>query len=656
MRRIKYILTAVLFGILFLIEGLFFQKSVLALREAYPYFLIDMTDDPETVMGDLQNCADCSGVDYFICQCDYEGSRLYKVVIHATEGAERQLGGRGLQEGNYSSLLSGTVEIQYADWRDVVDTTSLVFVNLIGKNENLKAFRAELSDTYNCSRIKDRNNSYLEYAMTGVPLLIIAFLLIVNWYDIQLQRKKIEIYALLGASKRKECCKNMIQDLSVYFLIALFCVLAARWTGENNRVIQNVVLVMMIFCVIHSAMYCIPIISRNKAVLADAHINGRILTFSYLFKPISVVVTLTCLGFTILNGTFYVDYEKSYQNIATYEKYSTIEFRVNYEDVPDEFEDSADYVSQVKADIFYDAAISDKVAIASSFYEDSEYGAFYFANENTDGITSLLEKIPSDYDGLYYTFIPKRYEDDCENIAGTALDVFNASFCDILGFEEGNSSVYSENIDFTFFDNSVTSETEYGISSTRNPIIIVILFHNFPQEHARGTILALGHIGQDIMYEFSEAEISEMLENYDLREVNMINVGEHYAKTEIEVRRKLALEIILSTVIMLLNLIFSCTIIKTEYVIEARKLAIQVVLGYSLWERNKLMWKLMVISILGGTIFAEILFSRLYGEQHILLILLIGILLLMIDLMTSILYLHKVERRNVMRIVKGDMI
>ena len=89
------------------------------------------------------------------------------------------------------------------------------------------------------------------------------------------------------------------------------------------------------------------------------------------------------------------------------------------------------------------------------------------------------------------------------------------------------------------------------------------------------------------MYRFTEDDIEQLKETYNLREVKVTKVTEQCEQYKASFLRKVLIVTVISAFMMLLEMIIMMTIIRTEYVVNARELAVKKVLGYSIWKKNR---------------------------------------------------------------------
>ena len=97
------------------------------------------------------------------------------------------------------------------------------------------------------------------------------------------------------------------------------------------------------------------------------------------------------------------------------------------------------------------------------------------------------------------------------------------------------------------------------------------------------------------------------------------------------------------------------SIIKLEYEVNAIELSIKKVLGHSIWQKNKKIISITlfstVISVGIATISAQ-LFK--WGSYHYLLI--GGLVIIVSELLTITLFIRKIERTKIQKILKGGNI
>lgn len=197
----------------------------------------------------------------------------------------------------------------------------------------------------------------------------------------------------------------------------------------------------------------------------------------------------------------------------------------------------------------------------------------------------------------------------------------------------------------------------YGSEILKNPIIIYnnISPETQPLRYEPSRAVYL----YDIMYDISDMEFDRFVQEHHLNETNAIlaktNVLQKYNESWNIAQRTLYVNCVFSLLVLLLEFIIITSIIKLEYEVNAIQLSIKKILGHSVWEKNRKIILMTLITTL-LSIGIAITTSLLLGLNSAGYLGLGGVIILASEMLVIFLYIRKIEKLKIQNILKGGNI
>jgi hypothetical protein len=192
---------------------------------------------------------------------------------------------------------------------------------------------------------------------------------------------------------------------------------------------------------------------------------------------------------------------------------------------------------------------------------------------------------------------------------------------------------------------------EFGFDKVENPIMILYHF-NFDEMDKENAAVYLGGIQNDIMYRLDGMKASEIEQKYGLKDVTITSVPSRCEQYRASIIRVLLLNLIICIFMMILEVIIIMTIIKLEYMINAKELAIKKILGYSIIKKNGFLFLTNFLSA-GVAVISVLIYSSMYNVVSIPLIVLSTFGLVISEMILIIFYIIKTEKTQATKILKG---
>jgi putative ABC transport system permease protein len=224
-------------------------------------------------------------------------------------------------------------------------------------------------------------------------------------------------------------------------------------------------------------------------------------------------------------------------------------------------------------------------------------------------------------------------------------------------FYEGDKFNY--NYDVIYYEDNielikVDVNHPYGSEFVENPIII---YNNMSAEQL------LSQAGEDsqkityvneIMYKISDNEFNRFIKEHDLNGqiVAKTNVLENYNNKWTNAKRILFINLIFSILVLFLELIIISSIIKMEYEVNAVELSIKKVMGYSMFQKNRKIILLTIITTI-TSILAAIIVALVMDLTVVINLIAGGFVILAVELSVISVHIRKVENSKIQKILKG---
>ena len=215
-------------------------------------------------------------------------------------------------------------------------------------------------------------------------------------------------------------------------------------------------------------------------------------------------------------------------------------------------------------------------------------------NEKTTGIMELIDENKVEGFQGYYILMPRSISDS-EQIAKDAHMITSEGF---TGFLESMpyKIIYYDEFELLYFDTATSSDLKFGFAKEKNPIMICCVFGKESIDNNSVNCSYLDRTAQDIMYHINETDVKDMMEKYELTNATLTKVTERCNQYKQPIMRLLWLNLVRFVFMLILEIVIIATIVRMEYMVKAKELAIKCVLGYTVWQRNISLFLLNVLS------------------------------------------------------------
>lgn len=653
--------TKYFFFIVLTMFGLFFNSELFQLHansfqdEFYRAdFAMDFSKSNagnKVVLEDFISAGERHDVNFFMTDFELNGVNSKKIKIFATKGSIKALEAAGIHNGSFDSLLMGTTNIEVDSIKRIKRITSYescYFTDGTKKLAAMRKFKADLVDKYGGGfphQYGSPNETFLNFAALW-SLLIILLLLIFS-YSIVSEKKELTVSVILGVDPVVALRKRILID-AVFFIGAyIFCRLfmsRSIYVGFMRFETD------MIFCAM-VLLNCLTIRKLGKINfrkdLGRSKDGGGILKTNYI-----LIFFVTVISSIVLAGNI-----------------SVIRTGLNVHSQQDFFKQHKDYSFFnlcYKADPMNKHSYDKDKKMNWEFYKSNFSGAIQLMDccGNRENIyptivvnkyalkeiilknPRLKHKIRHNKDRIY-VYHPK-------GIARKSPEFNVAIQWNPENFQNEELQSRIRSIQYDTHINVVgISDLEDTLRSTLYHDPIIIYDSALPVLRNEGEYLING---SGTMIKVPDSKYLKFIKKHNLEDqiANKINVWSWYKSEKTKWMRSSKLSAVLALLIFILELFYIFSIVRMEYRVNGVEHALGKVLGYSLYQRNRKVFSVVIVASVLGTLFALLLNKFLNMDENICSLLIGGGILLASEIVILISNIIRMEKRRIANILKGQ--
>ena len=651
MKRLKTIVSLLLFVLATVLSGELYQQYLHDFTNQFYYFSINDNGERERMLDCALSACRQKRTDVFALHKIALSAKNTVITIYTTDTMEEVLRKQyNITDGKKISLFSGNTEVIFKDFTECTNRNIESFY-FSGSMEQVLSTKSIINDDFTTSYIHSEDmigNEIYVYVIWGIAFLVI---LILTWFDIEFSKKELFVRLSMGASHRKIVIKNILLD-SLLFL-SEFLFVRQMYESQFNACYDERVLccIFGVFIVLNSSLHLILLKNNYKQIIYGANINTKMLSNCYIIKAISLIVAIMLLSINIEIINTNTKYWRMYDTIDKYQGYSFISLEVDTSDCSDVIEE-INYINNIEAQIFFDLLFQNKIALASSdaTIDSAEEHNIIYVNQNTQGIEWVKELIKNEKESDVYFIIPEQlYNEENLNFAHTVLSNGFGDYSKSATFE---IITYNDLENTLFFESVKSSIIPYGFHLEQKPFLIYCNF-SYNVQYSIEATWATQTMWNDIMFRISDQDIQTIYDKYeDIISINTIGVVERCDEYRYMFARIVALNSIISIFMMLLEIVIVTTIIKMEYIVNAKEYMVKKFLGYSTWLKNRALFLLNLFSA-GVGLFTTIIMSLMFGVTKWQYNIVATIVFVLAEATLMFYYTKKTENTSIQKVLKG---
>lgn len=607
MKAVKLFIAFVIILLCFALNSELYQSQLQYFSNQY-YFIEIENEDGGLVCSLVKAASEQYNEKTFCVERKSFDAFRSEVTIYASPGTQKMiLANENIVQGAAVSLFSGTTEVTVRPFEDVADNSNITRYYFTGSKDTVVSIRQYINETVATSYVHKEAVSIIEPLTYAVWTLAYIFILLLTWLDIQFGKKVCFLKASMGSSLNVIVCKNIVIDLIAYGLF-----FAAAFLGLKNKIfvsykIDFICLSLFAFVLLNSALYFALKKSDYKEIMYGANISSKLLSNTYVIKALVMIMLIVSLSFNAVMINKDVEELMSYKSIENLEGYNTLSVTPKASMT----DNGMDAYEQLKKEVFLEAYIKDKILLSIPCYSSGETPVIMLNEKAGNQVVSNPE-IFTKQEEDFIVYVPENkaseYTDEDIN---TQVELVAMS---TFGMEEYTfaRTTYSHTKVATF---DLREESKFSLAFEVAEDPLIIYCNISPAKVSR--LSDQNAIDPDVDFHnmllqvddisFFSDEVTDNIKDYLFN-----GVLEQCNQHKSALSRAVFINSVLSLFLIVLSVLLVFVIVRMEYMINAKELALKRILGYSIIGRNSAVITLNIFTVLIGFITGFIL-SKMYA-------------------------------------------
>lgn len=647
---VKYLIGILLIAMSLIFTGELFIFHLDQFQESYyqaTFVFEETTSEASEIISDFLEAAEHYDVDFFFVDGEITSDIKKEIKIYGTEGALKSLENRQIKTQEYDSLFVGKTEVMLRPITEFFDIKKMKSCYFIGEDvETLRAFKTQLVDKYSGGMPK----LYSSDQQTVANLVLVwggsfAIILLMSSYEMLISKKERMVRYMLGEDIRQLVWRNILADTFVFSgSYALGSLLLSK--VSNVTFMSTLSFWMLaVFLILNGVLWLFSLRYQLKKDLAK-DVNGQGLLFvSYGIKAMTFVLTLLLITLNLIVFVEGYDYYQQRDFFKAHEDYAYYQINYRLEDdltgertseIIQKFHQTFENRSLMYADL------SDEEHTVRLINEQTKHELLKQNSPIADVLSQCTEE-------KVYILTPSSIKQEAS---------FKAYLQMVLRMYLGEAFTDLSLIEFIPYEEEVRllgiSGPMYTYRShySKNPVII--LNQTTIQHDPTGNAI---YYAYDVMYDISDEEFSEFIKDYGIQNqiLKKTNVYELYQYNWAMAKRCMKLTALLSIFMIALECVMILFVLRLEYSFKAMEMVLKKTLGYSLFEREKVLVGLTLLLSLISCLLAMVIGQFLLIEIDVYFIGL-SLFLTVIELIYIGYKTKQLEKLKMASILKGERI
>lgn len=647
MKCVKFVITALLALFCFVMSSELYQLHLQMFSNQYFYIDIE-NEDRSQVCSIVASAAKKYSEYVFAIERQNVDAFHSRITIYADEDTRNILSReQNIAEGEASSFFSGSTEVVLLPFSDVVNDESVVRYFFTGSKDTVSSIRQNIYSQVATSYIHKDSVSVADKLIYGIWIILFGLILLLTWADIQFSKKSDFLKISMGSSVGKMIFGKILVDIvfNVAIFGAVYAILQSRLFLSYK--LNFALYALLIFFVLNSLLYLTLLKVDYKEVIYGANINGKLLANAYLLQAIVVILMVVSLSSNL------VAIRENEKELAPYNTIEQLDGYTSLSITPIEGGQSSESVVELEASIYLEAYLQDKVLLSTfcAALDDEPIVVLNEAALNTVVLSAgvFQEDLKSDF----VVYIPEnRYSEidsyDIEFAAATTASTFFG--LESYSFEAREYS----HVDVVYFDLRNVSELTFGSDLISDPIVV---YCNLSKARINellmnNTAIDFGDRWTNIIFDINDTSFFSKSIKNRLADVQFRSVIELCNQYKSNLVRGVLLNSVLSAFLLVLNVMLISVIVKIEYLVHSKEIALKKILGYSVLQRNIAILFLNVLAVSIACITGTIL-SKMYGIFDIVALCIVSLTILFVNSILILTNMTAAEKHNTAHILKG---
>ena len=648
MKCIKYVITALLALFCFIMSSELYQLHLQMFSNQYFYIDIE-NEDRSQVCSIVASAAKKYNEYVFAIERQNVDTFHSRITIYADADTRNILSReQDVVEGESSSFFSGSTEVVLLSFSDVVNDGSVVRYYFTGSKDTVSSIRQTIYSQIATSYIHKDSVSVADKLIYGIWIILFGLVLLLTWVDMQFSKKSDFLKISMGSSVGKMIFGKILVDIvfNVAIFGAVYAILQSRLFLSYK--LNFALYTLLIFFVLNSLLYLTLLKVDYKEVIYGANINGRLLANAYLLQAIVVILMVVSLSSNL------VAIRENEKELAPYNSIEQLDGYTSLSITPSEGgAQSSESVVELEASIYLEAYLQDK-GLLSTFCAALDDKPIVVLNEAAlNTVVSNAGVFQEDLKSDFVVYIPEnRYSEidsyDIEFAAATTASTFFG--LESYSFEAREYS----HVDVVYFDLRNESELTFGSDLISDPIVV---YCNLSKAQINellmnNTAIDFGDRWTNIIFDINDTSFFSKSIKDRLADVQFRSVIELCNQYKSNLVRGVLLNSVLSAFLLVLNVMLISVIVKIEYLVHSKEIALKKILGYSVLQRNIAILSINVFSVFIAFVTGVIL-SKMYGIFDIGALCIVSVAILLINSTLILITMTVAEKHNTAHILKG---
>lgn len=647
MKCVKFVITALLALFCFVMSSELYQLHLQMFSNQYFYIDIE-NEDRSQVCSIVASAAKKYSEYVFAIERQNVDAFHSRITIYADEDTRNILSReQNIAEGEASSFFSGSTEVVLLPFSDVVNDESVVRYFFTGSKDTVSSIRQNIYSQVATSYIHKDSVSVADKLIYGIWIILFGLILLLTWADMQFSKKSDFLKISMGSSVGKMIFGKILVDIvfNVAIFGAVYAILQSRLFLSYK--LNFALYALLIFFVLNSLLYLTLLKVDYKEVIYGANINGKLLANAYLLQAIVVILMVVSLSSNL------VAIRENEKELAPYNTIEQLDGYTSLSITPIEGGQSSESVVELEASIYLEAYLQDKVLLSTfcAALDDEPIVVLNEAALNT--VVSSAGVFQEDLKSDFVVYIPEnRYSEidsyDIEFAAATTASTFFG--LESYSFEAREYS----HVDVVYFDLRNVSELTFGSDLISDPIVV---YCNLSKARINellmnNTAIDFGDRWTNIIFDINDTSFFSKSIKDRLADVQFRSVIELCNQYKSNLVRGVLLNSVLSAFLLVLNVMLISVIVKIEYLVHSKEIALKKILGYSVLQRNIAILFLNVLAVSIACITGTIL-SKMYGIFDIVALCIVSLTILFVNSILILTNMTAAEKHNTAHILKG---
>lgn len=647
MKCVKFVITALLALFCFVMSSELYQLHLQMFSNQYFYIDIE-NEDRSQVCSIVASAAKKYSEYVFAIERQNVDAFHSRITIYADEDTRNILSReQNIAEGEASSFFSGSTEVVLLPFSDVVNDESVVRYFFTGSKDTVSSIRQNIYSQVATSYIHKDSVSVADKLIYGIWIILFGLILLLTWADMQFSKKSDFLKISMGSSVGKMIFGKILVDIvfNVAIFGAVYAILQSRLFLSYK--LNFALYALLIFFVLNSLLYLTLLKVDYKEVIYGANINGKLLANAYLLQAIVVILMVVSLSSNL------VAIRENEKELAPYNTIEQLDGYTSLSITPIEGGQSSESVVELEASIYLEAYLQDKVLL-STFCAALDDELIVVLNEAAlNTVVSSAGVFQEDLKSDFVVYIPEnRYSEidsyDIEFAAATTASTFFG--LESYSFEAREYS----HVDVVYFDLRNVSELTFGSDLISDPIVV---YCNLSKARINellmnNTAIDFGDRWTNIIFDINDTSFFSKSIKDRLADVQFRSVIELCNQYKSNLVRGVLLNSVLSAFLLVLNVMLISVIVKIEYLVHSKEIALKKILGYSVLQRNIAILFLNVLAVSIACITGTIL-SKMYGIFDIVALCIVSLTILFVNSILILTNMTAAEKHNTAHILKG---